>query len=228
MNNTNNTIDKPYTLQEVLEKFRRVEIPVIQRDYAQGREDEDTEKIKKNILNYVLQPLAESGVAKLDFIYGYEKSQDGNATGIFVPVDGQQRLTTLWLLYWLLALKAGRMSELLPLLEKFTYETRPSSKDFLERLCTEWADFDPQKPLRPQITEEAAWFIDAWKLDASISGFINMLETIERHEIVRAHDPGELLDRLLQGAVRFYFLRLENFSLGEEIYTRLNARQNPQ
>lgn len=220
----NNSIDKPYSLHEVLESFSRVEIPVIQRDYAQGREDEDTGKIRKNILDYVLQPLTESGVAKLDFIYGYEKGLNDKPGGIFVPVDGQQRMTTLWLLYWLLALKTQRMPELLPLLEKFTYETRPSSKDFLECLCAKWASFDSQKPLRPQITEEAPWFINAWKLDASISGFINMLEAIERHEIIRTHDPNKLLHRLLEGAVRFYFLRLENFSLGEEIYTRLNAR----
>lgn len=219
----NDAINKPYTFLDVLQKFNRVEIPVIQRDYAQGRKAE--EKIRNNLLDYLLTPLSQSESVELDFIYGYEKAGDAaDPRAVFVPVDGQQRLTTLWLLHWLLALKARRLPEFLPLLKRFTYETRPSSKDFLELLCTEGEKLDPDKPLKPQIQNESPWFIDAWKLDSSIAGFLTMLADIEAHPVMQEQDPAVLLDRLRNGAVRFYFLRLENFSLGEEIYTRLNAR----
>lgn len=59
-------------------------IPLLQRDYVQGgRED-------------VIVPFLDSLLKTnqdLNYIYGYEED------GCFVPVDGQQRLTTLWLLY---------------------------------------------------------------------------------------------------------------------------------
>ena len=215
----NENIDKAHILLDILQKFDCIEIPIIQRDYAQGRPGR--EKIREELLNYMLEALAGDGKAELDFVYGSEKD---NSPGVFVPVDGQQRLSTLWLLHWYLGLKSGKLSRILPLLKKFTYETRPSSKDFLERLCEEGVKLDPTRELRPQIVDESAWFAESWLLDTSISGFITMLDTIAAHPLVKSNDAARLLKRLQEGGVVFYFLRLKNFSLGEEIYTRLNAR----
>ncbi|WPC12000.1 hypothetical protein LEQ04_02775 [Riemerella anatipestifer] len=51
------------------------------------------------------------------------------------PLDGQQRLTTLFLLYWFIAIKENKLSaELKKLLTKFNYETRTSSKEFCNDL----------------------------------------------------------------------------------------------
>lgn len=59
-------------------------IPLLQRDYVQGSE-------KSAVISPFLDALLEKD-CDLNYIYGYEKD------GCFVPVDGQQRLTTLWLL----------------------------------------------------------------------------------------------------------------------------------
>ena len=90
-----------------------VRIPKIQRDYAEGRNTEMIERKRHNLLNDMLDVIYGYRKAlSFDFIYGYminngetisEGWQDaGKYPNIaFEPLDGQQRLTTLFLLYWL-------------------------------------------------------------------------------------------------------------------------------
>ena len=76
----------------------KIIIPLIQRDYAQGRNTKNISRIR----NKFLQVLKEAIINKptvLDFIYG---SFNNN---IFTPLDGQQRLTTLFLLHYYAAIK---------------------------------------------------------------------------------------------------------------------------
>ena len=70
-----------------------IEIPIIQRDYAQGRIGK--EYLRASFLKELKEALDNKGKPlKLDFVYG---SQENNH---LQPLDGQQRLTTLWLLHW--------------------------------------------------------------------------------------------------------------------------------
>jgi len=66
--------------------IHNIEIPIIQRDYAQGRIDK--EEIRQNFLNALKDSLVNETPIKLDFIYG------SHTTDTFQPLDGQQRLTT--------------------------------------------------------------------------------------------------------------------------------------
>lgn len=222
-----NPIDMPFTLVDVLEQYDKIEIPTIQRNYAQGRQSKAG--IRAKFLDYILTSLAQPEKCELDFVYGYSQpyKESGKDKKSFVPVDGQQRLTTLWLLHWLLAIKAGRGKELAKKLEKFTYATRPSSKIFVRKLCKEGLEIPPEKigaGLKAYI-EDLAWFGDEWKLDKSIDGFLVMLEAIATHQVVKDSSANELIDRLLEDRlIIFYFLELKSFELGEEIYTRMNAR----
>jgi uncharacterized protein with ParB-like and HNH nuclease domain len=72
--------------------LHKVEIPIIQRDYAQGRESKQT--VRERFLNALHKALNGKAI-ELDFIYG-----DLHADA-FQPLDGQQRLTTLFLLHCL-------------------------------------------------------------------------------------------------------------------------------
>ena len=66
-----------------------VEIPLIQRDYAQGRTDSRVTEIRARFLDVLYDALASNAKVGLDFIYG--DVEDGTLR----PLDGQQRLTTL-------------------------------------------------------------------------------------------------------------------------------------
>lgn len=76
-----------------------VAIPIIQRDYVQGA-DVNFEKRDK-FIKKLLDALLNRETCELHFIYG---STDMTKTSepYFQPVDGQQRLTTLALIGWLL------------------------------------------------------------------------------------------------------------------------------
>ena len=72
--------------------LERIEIPLIQRDYAQGRSDDKAQEIRSGFLRYLLDAVDTDGSVSLDFVYG---KADG---GVFHPLDGQQRLTTCFVL----------------------------------------------------------------------------------------------------------------------------------
>ena len=86
-----------------------IEIPMIQRDYVQGRSNSDSDEIRKQFLENIKETIENSTTGnknlQLDFIYGYVENES------FIPLDGQQRLTTLYLLYWYFALKNEKLEE---------------------------------------------------------------------------------------------------------------------
>lgn len=106
-----------------------ITIPLIQRDYVQGA-DCNAEK-RDAFLNKLFEALLKGEVLELDFIYGSSEKTDDSVNN-FIPIDGQQRLTTLTLLGWILNHRVGyKHSEELP---KITYLTRPSSEQFCNHL----------------------------------------------------------------------------------------------
>lgn len=115
---------------ELIKQYK-IRIPEIQRDYAQGRKDKRTKDIRDNFLDEIFSTLSfeENEPLILDFVYG----STSNEINSFVPLDGQQRLTTLFLIHWYLTdkhssiLKDNNES-------RFTYATRTSSNDFCNEL----------------------------------------------------------------------------------------------
>lgn len=101
-----------------------ITIPRIQRAYAQGRYDAHAVKTRERFLSAIHAGLINNGLT-LDFIYGNIQN------GQLIPLDGQQRLTTLWLLHWYADKKEGINDKRLA---RFSYNTRYSARDFLIKL----------------------------------------------------------------------------------------------
>ncbi len=134
MNNNNKT-----SLWKLLDKHEIV-VPIIQRDYAQGRKGK--EDLRYRFLTTLHDALFDKEEAKLDFVYG------GVENNQMMPLDGQQRLTTLWLLHWFISFRAGKLStdnEVSTRLKKFYYATRPSSTEFCRRLVDEFSKINTYK-----------------------------------------------------------------------------------
>ena len=76
-------------------------IPEIQRDYTYGSLTEDTEKVLNNMLDNNRKSLDDNNEPEMtmNFVYGYTEENIN-----YVPLDGQQRLTTLFLLHYYAAL----------------------------------------------------------------------------------------------------------------------------
>ena len=117
-----------YNLIKLFSEYETIEIPKIQRDYAQGREEEI--EVRKRFLDNIFSNLINNKTLELDFIYG---SKYNNTLYL---LDGQQRITTLFLLYWYLAFKELDSFDIIMCLRNFTYSTRVSSRDFCKNLIS--------------------------------------------------------------------------------------------
>ncbi|WP_291635740.1 DUF262 domain-containing protein [Clostridium sp.] len=220
-------MDNVFSFWKLLTDYK-IEIPKIQRGYAQGRA---IPKIEKDIVLPFLENLKKSLMEKqkmnLDFVYGKT-----NNTGIkkVILLDGQQRLTTLFLLHWYLAIKENKLIDNKDILKKFTYETRPTTTDFCRNLVTESIEYSILDKNKISHTlsntiRDCNWYFMVWKKDATIESMLHMLDLI--HQKFNDIDE-ELFDTLIsEKFITFNFLPLNDFNLTDEIYIKMNARGKP-
>ena len=196
---------------------KKIEIPIFQRDYAQGRNDETTDKIRKDFVSSLIEALDKNTPIELDFIYGRE------VDNTITLIDGQQRLTTLFLLHWYLAQRIGKIDAFKNI--KFSYATRDYAKDFTAQLTTE-EDFkiDFTQTLSTELKNKN-WFYDDWQYDPTVSGMLNTLDEIHkqlRNKTIEHY--WSLLEQDKQGIITFYWLDLGEHHLTDELYLKMNAR----
>ncbi|EAL5223198.1 DUF262 domain-containing protein, partial [Campylobacter coli] len=152
--------------KELIEEYQ-IKIPIIQRDYAQGRIEASI--IRDKFLDNILVHLNNNKEMCLDFIYGSVKND------VFLPLDGQQRLTTIFLLYWYSGKKEDKEIDFL---KKFTYETRASSREFCQKLIQEeFNTFEDSDKLSEKI-KNSSWFLYFWDNDPTIKSMLAMIDDI--------------------------------------------------
>lgn len=218
-------------------KTKKILVPKIQRDYAQGRLDRKTSEIRDNFLTSIFEALVAKNTDPLllDFIYG------STHNNVFTPLDGQQRLTTLFLLHWYFIPKSKK-SLLFNVdgnscYSLFSYETRISSKDFCNALVTyscndlktllineNTTNSDSLKQLS-DIIKNQSWFLWSWRKDPTVKAMLVMLDEID----VRVNQIGEathneIWEQLENSKIIFHLLPLEQFDLTDELYVKMNAR----
>jgi hypothetical protein len=220
------------TFRELFKRHPIVEVPIIQRDYVQGRASEL--EVRTEFLNALHTALSKpkgdpSLPLDLDFVYGSVESTDRKA---FCPLDGQQRLTTLFLLHWYLAWRDARGEDFVAFItsdenSRFTYAVRASSGEFFDALVGWRPETSPENilSLSDSITDEP-WFFRSWILDPTIQSVLTMLDAIHArftfsegfyHRLVSNEDP----------CVTFQLLDLRNFGLSDDLYIKMNARGKP-
>lgn len=195
-------------LKDILSnKKLKISIPIIQRDYAQGRKDATT--IRDKFLDEIFNRLDNDENLFLDFVYGSIEDDK------FIPIDGQQRLTTLFLLHLYFAKKERKDCEYL---KGFTYETRSSSREFCEKLVD--VDIDFNKDEISADIKNSSWFMPFWENDPTVKSMLVMIDAI--------HDKfknSTFYDRLEN--IKFSFLELKEFGLTDDLYIKMNARGKP-
>ncbi|MCF6177383.1 MAG: DUF262 domain-containing protein [Victivallaceae bacterium] len=217
----------PNTFLALLEKYN-VEIPMIQRDYAQGRGDEKTGEIREHFIKEMLSHIKNKETLELDFIYGPIKNKT------FIPVDGQQRLTTLFLLHWYLAKKAGSLNDRIKDLnnrikdlKKFTYKVRTSTQDFLDALLAESKGGKLELTNSPKAEIlDASWYYSMWNYDPSIQGMLNTLDTMHG-QYAKNYKSDNLWKNLSENnptPIQFNLLNMADYNLSDELYLKMNAR----
>lgn len=225
---------EPLSFKSIFNKYNyRVEIPMLQRDYAYGRNSEKEKRIEflKKLKDYLLND--DNNIQyELDFIYGTIVLNN-----TLILLDGQQRVTTLFLLYWYLSLISGNYKKFQRFIldrenkSKFTYKTRYSSTQFCNKLTNLNENFlnkntiesleKNNKKISYKIKNEK-WFFSHWLNDPTIINMLNMLDSI--FDIFKYKDSKDFYDRLENNKIVFNFLNLEDFKLTDELYIKMNSR----
>ena len=158
---------------------------------------------------------------ELDFIYGFNEG-DEKLPSEFIPIDGQQRLTTLWLLYWFVAKKENITKTENAFLSNFTYETRHSTTEF----CKELIKFIPvfSNTNISSIIKNQSWYFETWDYDPSIQAMLVVLDDIEnRFAVLEINDVWGLIGNS-KCPFYFYKLNMKKVGLTDELYIKMNSR----
>ena len=226
MNERYNFIDL-YRKEIDLDKETRVRIsgvvvPKIQRPYVQGRKDQKSSSVRAKLLDELFATLQTDELFDFNFIYGIirQKSPDEYVMEL---LDGQQRMTTLFLLYWYVAnreLQVGDAAdgEIRDVLKRFTYETRTTSTEFCQWLASYRVDLTDKNP--SDVIRQAKLYFKSYDRDSTVIAMLTMLDAIHEHYELQANRS--LLPKLAN--IRFYVTSLGYFRLSEELYIKMNAR----
>ncbi len=224
---------KQIIFKQLFQEHEQIRIPMLQRDYAQGRPTaKEVRDAFLDTLKAALEKPADdpSLPLNLDFVYG--SVEKNGETRCFQPLDGQQRLTTLFLLHWYLAWRdeQGEKFKQLFLAEphsRFAYSVRQSSTEFFDALIVYQPDNRPEDVQSlADLIRDQSWYFRNWRLDPTIQAVLHMLDAI--HE--RFAGSTGLFDRLLddaQQAITFQLLNLDDFGLSDDLYIKMNARGKP-
>lgn len=200
-------------LKNFLYKYN-VEIPMLQRDYAQGRKSK--ESIAKDFLEKIFEVLkGKSENLHIDFIYGYSENNK------FILVDGQQRITTLWLIHFIIYKMNNKFDDIKESLKNFSYSVRESSKKFCKNLIKK--DLTINGNPKEIILNKGGIFGKDLDNDPTIKAILNMLDLIYI-------EASKLSEEELKNAVNnldritFSIFNMGDYDLGEELYIKMNAR----
>lgn len=191
-------------------------IPRIQRDYAQGRTGKSANRVRERFLDALYSAIQNHEAITLDFVYG--DVEDGKLT----LLDGQQRLTTLFLLHWFAAKKECVDKSKYDFLTHFSYATRFSSRDFCKAIVEKEINLNCEK-LSEEIKNQS-WYPYDWKNDPTIQSMLVMIDAIQE----KFAGVDNLWDNLVEnGIISFYFLPLKKMGLSDELYIKMNSRGKP-
>ncbi len=228
------------------QKRYKLVIPIIQRDYAQGRMNEDTREVRNDFLDALYTYLDENKPNRdLDFVYGtLQRGEDDNERVHFIPLDGQQRLTTLFLLHWFLY-QISENIELKEIFKKqlleggksqFTYETRQSSIDFCDALIKSSVDINNLLTVKDSKNNDVSslsatiknehWYYRIWNNDPTIQSMLVMLDAIHQKFYGKADFFARLMDED-NPIITFIFMDLKEYKLTDDLYIKMNSRGKP-
>ena len=211
----NNLFNTDIYINDKKYKIDCIEIPEIQRDYIQGLE-EYSNKLDKflDVLFKALNALSLENKCSLDFIYGNIEND------IFKPIDGQQRLTTLALLYYYIETIYKKNND--NIFTKITYKTKNTATEFCELLSSD--DFvsylrDNINNKIDNVIKDYHEYYDIYDYDLTIKSIINTLKSVQEK-----YDKLNDKNNISFDNITFQIFPMESFNLSDDLYIKMNGR----
>lgn len=209
-----------------------IKIPIIQRDYAQGREEnEKVNNVRKNLLEAFKNALDNTTTLDLNFVYGTVEKNSNRK--VFIPVDGQQRLTTLYLLHYYLFVVSDNEKEIKDF--SFYYETRASAAEFFswlgtipENLIKVLKNSADKADIKKEIFEMPE-YQSSWKNDPTVASAVTMICDIKSVFGVDKDKAADYAEKLcsVECPIKFSVIGETNENAkinADKAYIRMNAR----
>lgn len=231
-----------YSIKEIFinRYLQEIVIPEIQRDYVWGKDQVESilESIAKDFNSYLTarlpfkveaDPQLEADFeefykrrkysSNIGFIYAYN---DEEYPGKYFLIDGQQRLTTIYLLLLALANRNKetaidfRRTYLLENNIKLNYRVREASHDFMTRFAQLVLETD-----EPATNQN--WYHKDYENDETIKNLVSNYNTIQYFIDTQKIDEAPFY-QYLQNMVDIWYFDTNISEQGEELYIYINAR----
>ena len=151
-------------------------IPIIQREYIQGCNDQRIINTTKEMIDDILEALKNKrDKVNLNIIYGYSENE------VFYPIDGQQRLTLLYLIIYYCAIMGDELEDFKSNIKSFSYETKDTSKRFFEVIKKKAEDIKKILNSGKDVIQEmksCLWFQVGWNNDVTINSVLSILKKL--------------------------------------------------
>ena len=233
----NDNIGQLKTFRQLLDEEKSIIIPKVQRDYAYGRQEEKVQDVLDGMLTSIIEAVRDDSNNILDFVYGGTYVHKSDKKAGLIPLDGQQRLTTLFLLHFYASLLGDEDENPIEqndveILTKFRYETRQSATEFCTNLIRNIRpnlikDYKPKNKSIKALIVDDALYLSTYDSDPTIMSMLNVLDKIEKKcaELgVLSLNPC-LWKRLMERRnIELYKLSLDNFGLTDDLFIKMNAR----
>lgn len=232
-NKINFVTGENYTLAELFSGNYRIIIPDLQRDYCWGDKTHTDQKIElvSGFLDSLIEQFTSSEISKLNLglIYGYEIPQSH-----IQLCDGQQRLTTLYLLIGMLHKKTNGFRRYL--ISDFEYENddkepylnyaiRESSLYFLSDLVCQF--FIDKREMKVEDIRKADWYFHDYDLDPSIQSMLNALSIMEMTLADKDEEWIQTFGKWLTQQLSFMYVDMGDRRNGEETFVVINTTGEP-
>jgi len=223
---------KKYNLSDLFSQDRRIIIPDLQRDYTWGDEKHGKDKIElvsrfcKNLLEQ--HQTDSNNNIQLGMIYAYE-----NPINFINLADGQQRISTLYLLIGMLYRATKKEILKTKLISDFElnkddqepylqYSIRETTLYFLSDLVVK---FFLNGNYNTDDIEKQKWYFKEYNNDPSIQSMLKALKIIEKL-LKNNNNLTDFADWLIN-KVEFFYFDMLNREHGEEMFVVINTTGEP-
>ncbi len=229
---------KPYSITEIFcgkednaKKNRKIIIPDLQRDYCWGNtKTQDSDLFISELFVKSLIDLADTGSDEINMgmIYAYESPKHH-----IQLCDGQQRLTTIYLLSGMLYKKTKQKDIKEILISEYElkeddkeprllYAIRESTLYFLSDLVCNF--FLEENSISAKDIENQSWYYREYDYDPSIVSIIEALKTIEKQ--LNDDNTDKLIDPIIK-KIRLFYFDMQDRYRGEDMFVIINTTGEP-
>ena len=233
-----------FSLRELFSHDNKIVIPDLQRDYCWGdsayieHEKSQKELVSSFVGDYLLTSFKDKEKKEksstdndlmLGLVYGYEEPLN-----CFNICDGQQRITTLFLLLGMVnRLSDGEFNEFIisstEMLDDYEphllYSIRESTLYFLSDLSLHF--FIKNSRLSVSQIKKSNWYFDEYERDASVQSMLAALGTIEKILKNEKTVDYKSFGHFLLNNIKMIYYDMENRARGEETYIVINTTGEP-